>query len=298
VLLAGGSGGAKLARGMLDVAGEEDLVVVANTGDDLEIYGGYVSPDPDLVTFWLADRIDARGWGIEGDSFQTMDGLRELGAEIWFNLGDRDLAIGLERARRLARGERLTEAHAAIAAALGVRARVLPMSDQPVRTRVLAHGRWWSFQEFMIQRQAEGPVDEVEFAGAVAAPPTPEVLAAIAAARAVVIGPSNPVISIGPILALPQMRDALRSSPAKVVAVSPIVQGQVLKPATAPLMQWAGQPLNASGIASYYGDVLDGLVADERTSALPVLETDVLMADAEGRRRVAEQALEFALALL
>jgi LPPG:FO 2-phospho-L-lactate transferase len=282
---------------MLDVAGADDLVVVANTGDDLEIYGGYISPDPDLVTFWLADRIDARGWGIDGDTFQTMDGLRDLGVEVWFNLGDRDLAIGLERARRLARGERLTEAHASIATALGVHARVLPMSDRPVRTRVLAHGRWWSFQEFMIQRRAEGPVDEVEFAGAAATSPTPEVLAAIAGARAIVIGPSNPVISIGPILAVPGLRDALMASPAKVVAISPIVSGAVLKPATVPLMQWAGHPLNADGIASYYADVLDGLVADESTALVPVLETDVLMADADGRRRVAQQALEFALAL-
>jgi len=269
------------------------------------------------VTFWLADRIDARGWGIEGDTFQTMDGLRDLGAEVWFNLGDRDLAIGLERARRLGQGERLTEAHAAIATALGVDARVLPMSDQPVRTRVFSHERWWSFQEFMIQRRAEGPVEEVEFAGAAAAAPTPEVLAAIAEARAIVIGPSNPVISIGPILALPGLREALEASPAKVVAVSPIVRGGVLKPATVPLMQWAGQPLSATGIAAYYGDVLDGLVADEQlddsgparlseagrragrgpSGAVPVLETDVLMGDAGGRRRVAEQALEFALAL-
>ena len=297
VVLAGGSGGAKLARGMLDVAGSDDLVVLANTGDDLEVYGGYVSPDPDLVTFWLADRIDSRGWGIEGDTFQTMDGLRELGVEVWFNLGDRDLAIGLERARRLAQGQRLTEAHAAIAAALGVLARVLPMADQPVRTRVLAHGRWWSFQEFMIQCRAEGPVEEVEFAGAAAATPTAEALAAIAGARAIVIGPSNPVISIGPILALPGLRQALKASPAKVVAVSPIVRGGVLKPATVPMMQWAGHPLNASGIAAYYGDVLDGLVADESTALVPVLETDVLMGDADGRRRVAEQALELALAL-
>lgn len=297
VVLAGGSGGAKLARGMLDVAGAEGLVVVANTGDDLEIYGGYVSPDPDLVTFWLADRIDARGWGIEGDTFQTMDGLRELGVDVWFNLGDRDLAIGLERARRLAQGERLTDAHSAISAALGVQARVLPMADLPVRTRILAHGGWRSFQQFMIQCRAEGPVEEVEFAGAAAAAPTAEVLTAIHEARAIVIGPSNPVISIGPILALPGLRDALKKSRAKVVAVSPIVRGGVLKPATAPLMQWAGHPLNSSGIAAYYGDVLDGLVADERTGALPVLETDVLMGDADGRRRVAEAALEFALAL-
>src|SRR5436189_2931516 len=120
VVLAGGSGGAKLARGMLDVVGPDQLVVVANTGDDLEIYGGYVSPDPDLVTFWLADRIDERGWGLDGDTFAVMDGLRELGVDVWFNLGDRDLAIGLERARRLAEGERPTDIHADVSRALGV----------------------------------------------------------------------------------------------------------------------------------------------------------------------------------
>ena len=129
VVLAGGTGGAKLARGMLDVVEAEDLVVIANTGDDVEIYGAYVSPDPDLVTFWLADLIDERGWGLRGDSFHVMDGLRALGVDVWFNLGDRDLAVGIERARALREGTRLTEAHAAITRALGVQARVLPMSE-------------------------------------------------------------------------------------------------------------------------------------------------------------------------
>ncbi len=297
VVLAGGSGGAKLARGMLDVVGADELVVVANTGDDLEIYGAYVSPDPDLVTFWLADQIDARGWGLDQDTFAVMDGLRELGQEIWFNLGDRDLAIGLERARLLSHGERLTHAQARIAHALGVEAQVLPMSDAPVRTRVLAHGRWWTFQEFMIKGRAEGPVDDVDFAGSRAAAPTDEVLEAIRAARAVVIGPSNPVISIEPILSLPGMREALRDSAAAVVAVSPIVRGEVLKPATIPFMQWTGHPLNSSGIAAYYADVIDGLVADERADGVPLLETEVLMADSDGRRRLADAALSFALGL-
>ena len=297
VVLAGGSGGAKLARGMLDVVGPDDLVVIANTGDDLEIYGAYVSPDPDLVTFWLADQIDARGWGLDEDTFAVMDGLRQLGREIWFNLGDRDLAIGLERARLLAEGKRLTEAHEQITRTLGVSACVLPMSDNPVRTRVLAHGRWWPFQEFMINGRAEGPVDDVEFAGARAAQLTIEAREAIAAARAIVIGPSNPVISIEPILALPGAREALSDSPAPVVAVSPIVRGEVLKPATVPFMAWAGQPLNATGIAAYYAGVIDGLIADERAAGLPVLQTDVMMDDADGRRRLAQQALDFALAL-
>ena len=296
VVLAGGTGGAKLARGMLDVVGE-DLVVIANTGDDIEIYGAYVSPDPDLVTFWLADRIDERGWGLADDTFAVMDGLRELGVKIWFNLGDHDLAIGVERARRLDDGERLTEAHAAITTALGVRARVLPMSDRPVRTWVRAHGRVWPFQEFMIRAGGRGPIEDVDLRGARSAPPTAEVLDAIASARTIVIGPSNPVVSIGPILAMQGVRDALSASAAPVVAVSPFVRGEVLKGPTKEFMDFAGMSPDSDGIAIAYDGVIHGLLADERTGRIPVLETDVLMADPAGRRRVAEQALGFAQAL-
>ncbi|MDX6659281.1 MAG: 2-phospho-L-lactate transferase [Solirubrobacteraceae bacterium] len=296
VVLAGGTGGAKLARGMLDVAGD-DLVVVANTGDDIEIHGGHVSPDPDLVTYWLADRIDKRGWGLADDTFAVMDGLRELGVDVWFNLGDRDLAVCLRRAERLAARARLTECLAELGAALGVRARVLPMSDDPVRTQVLAHGGWRPLQEFLIRDRGAGPVEGVELVGAPDAAPTPEVLEALAAARAIVIGPSNPVISIGPILALPRLRETLDDAPAPVVAVSPLVGGEVLKGPTEEFMRWAGRALDADGIATAYDGVIDGLVADERTDRVPVLETDVLMADAAGRRRVAEAALGFAEAL-
>ncbi|HTX32265.1 MAG TPA: 2-phospho-L-lactate transferase [Solirubrobacteraceae bacterium] len=297
VVLAGGTGGAKLARGMLDVVGPDELIVIANTADDIEIYGAYVSPDPDLITFWLADRIDDRGWGLRSDSFQTMDGLRDLGVEVWFNLGDRDLAIGIERARMLAEGLRLTEAQQALATALMVGARVLPMSDSPVRTRVLAHDRTWGLQEFLIQGGGRGPVDDVEFRGAAHAEPTPEVLTALAGARAVVIGPSNPVISIGPILALPGITSALRDTPAPVVAVSPLVKGTVVKGPTEPFLQWLGQPLGSQGIAAVYAEVIDGLVADEPTDLVPVLETDVLMDTPAARARVAEETLGFALDL-
>lgn len=297
VLLAGGTGGAKLARGMLDEVGQDGLVVVANTGDDIEIYGAYVSPDPDLITFWLADLIDERGWGLAGDTFQTMQGLRDLGVEVWFNLGDRDLAIGLERGRVLADGTRLTDAQGAISAALGVGAAVLPMSDTPVRTRVLAQGRWWALQEFLIEGRGEGPVDGVDFRGANAAAPTPEVLAAIADARAVVIGPSNPVISIGPMLAIDGLRTALQRTAAPVVAVSPLVGGAVVKGPTEPFMQWRGEPLTSSGIANLYEGLIDGLVADERSEHVPVLETDVLMDTPAARARVAAETLRFALAL-
>jgi LPPG:FO 2-phospho-L-lactate transferase len=301
VVLAGGTGGAKLARGMLDVAGADSLVVIANTGDDIEIYGAYVSPDPDLVTFWLADRIDDRGWGLSGDTFHVMDGLKSIDVDVWFNLGDQDLAIGLERARRLQRGERLTDAHMAITRALGAPATVLPMSDAPVRTRVMAGGRWWPFQEYMIKaggaRSDAGPVEDVDFRGASAAKPSPEVRHAVANAAAIVIGPSNPVISIGAILAVDGMRAALKESPAPVVAVSPLVGGEVVKGPTAAFMEFAKLPLTSDGIATYYDGLIDGLVADRRTRQVPVLEIDVLMATAHARRRIAQETLGFALAL-
>jgi LPPG:FO 2-phospho-L-lactate transferase len=296
VVLAGGTGGAKLARGMLDEAGDA-LTVIANTGDDVEAYGAHVSPDPDLVTFWLADRIDERGWGLRDDTFNVMDGLRELGDDVWFNLGDRDLALCVRRARRLAEGARLTEAIDEARRALGVPATVLPATDDPVRTHVRADGEWWPFQDFMIRRRGEGPVEAVELRGAEQARATPEVLEAIAHAEVIVIGPSNPVISIGPILAVPGIRDALRRAPAPVVAVSPLVRGEVLKGPTAAFMASAGLALSADGIADAYDGLLDGLVADERASGLPTLETDVEMGDAAARRRVAAETLAFTDAL-
>ena len=295
VVLAGGTGGAKLARGLLDEA--EALVVIANTGDDVEIHGGHVSPDPDLVTFWLADRIDERGWGLREDTFHVMDGLRELGEDVWFNLGDRDLALCVRRARRLAEGARLTEAIDEARLAYGVRARVLPATDDPVRTHVRADGRWWPFQEFMIRHRAQGPVEDVEFRGAERAAPSPEVLDALAEAGAIVIGPSNPVISIGPMLAVPGLREAIVAAPAPVVAVSPLVRGEVLKGPTAAFLEHAGRPLTADGIAACYEGLIDGLVADERADGVPTLETDVTMDGADGRRRLARETLSFARAL-
>src|SRR4051812_4963334 len=192
---------------MLDELGS-DLAVIANTGDDIEIYRAHVCPDPDLVTFWLADRIDERGWGLAGDTFAAMDQLRALGDDVWFNLGDRDLAIGLHRARRLAEGARLTEAIDDLRRAFGVAAHVLVPSDDPVRTWVKAGGMWRPFQDFMIRGRGAGPVEDVAFRPFTGARPAPEALAALADARAVVIGPSNPVLSIDPILTV--LRDAVR----------------------------------------------------------------------------------------
>jgi LPPG:FO 2-phospho-L-lactate transferase len=294
VLLAGGTGGAKLARGLLDELGDE-LVVIANTGDDIEIYGAHVSPDPDLVTFWLADRIDARGWGLAGDTFAAMDQLRALGEDIWFNLGDRDLAIGLQRAQRLAAGGRLTDAIDDLRRAFGVPARVLVPSDDPVRTWVRSSGGWRPFQEFMIRAGGAGPIEDVAFRPFSGAAPAPEALEALADARAVVIGPSNPVLSIEPILSV--LRDAVRDAPAPVIAVSPLVRGEVLKGPTAACLEWAGRSQDSDGIAAHYEGLIDGLVADERADGVPTLETDVELHDADARRRVARDVLDFAAAL-
>jgi LPPG:FO 2-phospho-L-lactate transferase len=298
VVLAGGTGGAKLARGMADAAGAESLSVIVNTGDDIEIYGAHVSPDPDLVSFWLADAIDERGWGLRDDSFAVMDGLRDLGADVWFNLGDRDLAWCVERARMLAEGLSPTDALARLDAALGVRSRVLPMSDDSVRTWVrTGPAGWCTFQEFMVRERSEGLIEGVEYRGAEQARASAQVLEALAGARVIVIGPSNPLASIAPILAVPGIREGMAASAAPVVAVSPIVEGEVLKGPTASFMAFAALECSAAGVADFYGDLLDGMVADEHVSRVPTLHIDTRMQDAGARARVAEQTLSFAAAL-
>ena len=292
VVLAGGTGGAKLARGMLDVVGSSELVVVANTGDDSEQYGVHVSPDPDLVSYWLADVIDERGWGIDGDTWTEMDRRRAAGEEIWFNLGDRDLEFCRLRTQRMAAGERLTQAHAAVVDALGIGARVLPMADEPVRTWVKAQGGWHPFQEFMIKLRGAEP-EAVELRGIDKALMTPEVAAAVSAAEAIVIGPSNPVLSIGPILAVPGTRDALRAASAPVVAVSPFVGGKVLKGPTEAFCRMAGLPLGTAAVESAYAGLIDGVVTDQ-PGDLRAGVTDVRMDTPEARRRVAAEALALA----
>jgi LPPG:FO 2-phospho-L-lactate transferase len=298
VVLAGGTGGAKLARGMLDVVGPEELVVIANTGDDIEIYGSHVSPDPDLVSFWLADLIDERGWGLRDDTFVVMDALRELGTDVWFNLGDRDLAWCMERKRMTDEGLRPTEALARLNDAIGLRARVLPMCDEPLRTWVRTDDGWLDFQRFMIRKRAEGAVREVEFR-ADRAHPTLEVLAALASARVVIVGPSNPVISIWPILHV--LGETLASLAIPIVCVSPVVHGAIVKGPTAAFLTAYGQPVSAAGVAAFYETVcpglLNGILADEPVAALETLETDTAMSDASSRARVAEQTLAFAKAL-
>ena len=295
-VLAGGTGGAKLARGLLDVAG--DVTVIANTADDVEAHGVHVSPDPDLITYWLAGNIDeARGYGIEDDTWEVMAALEAAGRPSWFRLGDRDLAMCLIRTELLRDGERLTVAHGAVVHALGVKAAVLPMCDQPVRTHVKRDGLWRPFQEFMILDRAQGEIGGVDLHGAEQARVSPEVRQAIAAADAIVIGPSNPVISIGPILAVPGMREALAEARAPVVAVSPFVDGHAVKGPTEAFCAWAGIAIGAQGVADHYGDLLDGLVADEPAEGVRVAQADTLMDTPDARRRVAAFTLEFAASL-
>jgi LPPG:FO 2-phospho-L-lactate transferase len=289
VVLAGGTGGAKLAAGLYDLLGPDELTVIANTGDDVEIHGVHVSPDPDLVTYWLAGIIDERGWGIRDDTWQAME--EAAPGEEWFRLGDRDLELCALRTRRMRAGERQTTAHAAVVAELGVRAQVVPMSDSPVRTHVRTPTGWRPFQEFMILDGAAAPIEEVELRGVESAAPPPEALEAIARAEAIVVGPSNPIISIGPILSVPGMRKALAEAPAPVVAVSPFVDGRAVKGPTDAFMDHAGLERSASGIARAYAGVIDGLVADEPAEGVPVHVTGTLMEGAAGRRRLAEATL-------
>jgi LPPG:FO 2-phospho-L-lactate transferase len=293
VVLAGGTGGAQLARGVASVVEPGRLSVIANTGDDIELYGAYVSPDPDLVCFRLADQIDERGWGLAGDTFAVMDAMRALGADVWFNLGDRDLAWCLERARMLAEGHSPTAALDRLRAAIGVRARVLPMSDDPVRTWVRTPSGWHAFQEFMIRERASGPVQGLQFRGAETARASGQALAALEQAGAIVIGPSNPLASIGPILAVAGVREALLAARAPVVAVSPIVGGEVLKGPTAAFLAFAALDLSAQGVASFYGELLDGIVSDEPVDGVAALQVDTRMSAAVERTRLAEQVLDF-----
>jgi LPPG:FO 2-phospho-L-lactate transferase len=298
-LLAGGTGGAKLAAGMQELAGS-DLTVIANTADDTRIHGLHVSPDPDLITYWLAGEIDQeRGWGIQGDSFTVHERLVELGAPGWFQLSDRDLATCLYRTHFIAEGGTLTAAQGQIARALGARATVLPMCEQPVHTRVLTPDGWRGLQEFLIVHQSQPPIEGIEVQGLDRAVPTPEVREALAAAETIVVGPSNPVISIGPILSVPGMREAIAGADAPVIAVSPLVAGRAIKGPTEQFMRAVSRPSTAAGVASLYEGVIEAMVVDADDpdpgpDGVQVLSCPTLMEGAEGRRELAERVLEFA----
>jgi LPPG:FO 2-phospho-L-lactate transferase len=302
-LLAGGTGGAKLAAGLQELIGG-GLSVIANTGDDWEVHGLHVSPDPDLVSYWLSGEIDAeRGWGIQGDTATVHERLVELGAPGWFQLFDRDLATCLYRTEFLAEGGSLTAAQGQIARSLGARAAVLPMCEARVRTRVRTPAGWRALQEFLILDGGEAPIEGVEVEGLGEARPTPEVLEAIAKAQVIVIGPSNPVISIGPILSVPGMREAIAAATAPVLAVSPFVAGRAVKGPTEPFMRAIGREPTAAGVASLYEGLLDAMVADEGDpddgpEGMTVFRCPTLMEGSEGRLALGVRVLELAEGLI
>jgi LPPG:FO 2-phospho-L-lactate transferase len=304
-LLSGGTGGAKLARGLLDELGPDRLAVVVNTGDDIAAFGLHVSPDPDLVTYWLAGVVDEqRGYGVAGETHHVFERVVELGGPGWFSLGDADLATCLLRTEMLHEGARLTEAARAIAQAHGVPAAVLPVSDEPVQTYVQTEGEWRHFQEYLILQHSGPPLEGVEFRGAADTRITSEVELVLREAEAIVIGPSNPIASIGPMLAVPGMREALVSAPVPVVAVSPLVGGHSLKGPTEAFMRWAGLPVDDGGIAAAYAGIARGMVVDRGTptgppssAGLVLQQTDTMMEGAEGRRRLARETLDFASTL-
>jgi LPPG:FO 2-phospho-L-lactate transferase len=296
VALAGGTGAAKLLRGLAPLVDPAELTIVGNTGDDTEMWGLHISPDLDTVCYTLAGLIDERkGWGLRDETFHALEQMPRLGEPAWFGLGDRDLATHLHRTRLLREGRSLTAATADIVAALEVPARVLPMSDQAVRTRILGPDGWISFQEYFVREKAQTDVRAVAYAGAAHSAPAPGVLTAIAEARAVIVCPSNPITSVGPILAVPGIAAALAATRATVLAVSPIIGGEAVSGPAGRLMAMAGLPVSAAGVARAYAAWLDILVADERDRALaPEIEaagprsamTDTLMTG-----RAAETAL-------
>src|SRR6266581_106069 len=264
-VLSGGTGGAKLVDGLRQVMPAEDITLVVNTGDDLLWWGLYVSPDIDSITYVLSGMLSReRGWGVKGDTFFCLQAMGQLGEPTWFHTGDRDLAVHLLRSRLLAEGKTLSEATSVISAKLGVKAHILPMSDSRVETRVDTPIGELSFEQYFVQRWYQDPVNSVRFAGIADAEPAPGVIEAIESASAVVIAPSNPVTSIGPILAVPGILDALRQTRAPILAISPIIGGAAVSGPAGILMAAKGLPVSIAGVAEAYQDFLKILVVDTR----------------------------------
>jgi LPPG:FO 2-phospho-L-lactate transferase len=303
VALAGGVGGAKLAAGLQDALPAGDLTVVVNTADDFDLWGLHICPDIDTVMYTLAGIANPEtGWGIAGESFESLNMLGRYGEDTWFKLGDRDLATHTLRTHRLSSGETLTKVTTELADALGVQSALLPMSDDPVSTVLDTPEGRLEFQEYFVRRGQRDEVLGVELRGIEDARPSKEVLAAISGADAIVICPSNPVVSVGPILGLPGLRKALASSSAPKVAVSPIVGGRALKGPADKMLLSLGHEVSATGVAAMYEDLVDGMVVDkidERERAgieamgMRVLVTDSVMRGAKDRARLASETLEF-----
>lgn len=269
VALAGGVGAAKFLRGLVEVIPPEELTIISNTGDDIEMFGLHISPDIDIVAYTLSGLVDdARGWGIQGDTFNSLDMMRRYGESVWFNLGDRDLATHLLRTQQLRAGQSLTAITAAQCTALGITSRILPMCDQPVPSMIRTPAGYFHFQEYLVQRGGREDVLEVVYQDVAHTSPAPGVLDALSQAEAILICPSNPIISVGTILAVPGIRAAIRCSAAPVVAISPIIQGATLKGPADLMLQGLGFEVSAYGVAQYYDDLLSGYILDTLDASL------------------------------
>lgn len=301
--LAGGVGAARFLRGLVRVIDPARLCVIVNTADDEEFFGLHVSPDLDTVTYTLAGAVDqGKGWGLQDDTFRCLRALGRYYADTWFGLGDADIATHLFRTHQLRQGKSLTEVTAAVTRAWQVRATVLPMSNQPVRTVVHTEAGALPFQEYLVKHRGEGQVTQVEFHGISAATPAPGVCEAILHAALVIVPPSNPIVSIGPILALPGVRQALRETRAPVIAISPLIAGKPLKGPADHLLRGLGIEVSAVGVASLYRDFLDSFVLDTQDAeqrarieqwGLTVLVTDTIMSNVDKAAALARTVVEW-----
>lgn len=302
-VLCGGVGGSRFLRALTSVVEPERITAVINTGDDDEFHGLWVSPDPDIVTYALAGEVDERGWGLRADTFRWLASLERFGRETWFRIGDRDLATHLHRTQMRAAGATPSGTVAAIARAFGVRTRLLPMSDDRVRTVIDTDSGALPFQRYLVQRRASDPVRAVRFEGAAEAAPAPGVLDALRDSEAIFIAPSNPIGSIGPILAIPAIRHALAARRSRTVAISPIVGGRSLQPPAGEMLRGLGYGESTVGVARVYAQVASTLIVDPADAAelhaveatgLQAVIAPALMTDAASSRGLALAALSAA----
>lgn len=311
VAISGGVGGAKLSQGLAAEIDAAQLTVIVNTGDDSFHYGLFVTPDIDTQLYTLSGRADLdRGWGRSDESWNAMNAMRELGADIWFNLGDKDLGTNLLRTMRLARGDRLTTITADFARSFGLRETILPMCDTPVSTLLKCVDGDYDFHDWFVAAQCAPKVREVVFRSADQSQMTPEVMAALNAPdlAAIIVCPSNPYLSIAPVLAIPGLRQALIESKVPVVGVTPVVGGEAIKGPTASMMRNFGLPVTAAAAARLHADIFDGYVLDQRDAdqadefaeigtGLAVAIADTMMTDLNAKRRLARATLDFARTL-
>ncbi len=300
--LAGGVGAARLLTGLVKIVTPEDLSIIVNTGDDFEMHGLNISPDLDIITYTLAGVVDeAKGWGIDGDTFHFLEALKNLGVDAWFSLGDEDLATHVYRTELLRQGKRLSEVTAALTVAFGVKAKIFPMTDERFETRIITEHGTVHFESYLVQRQAQDRVLGVEYAGADSANAAPGVIEAMENASLVVVCPSNPIVSIGTILSVKGVRDALKRSEARKVAVSPIVAGAAIKGPAAQLLRGVGLEVSTYAVAKLYSDFLDAYVIDSADIAekekieklgLEVKVTNSIMRTLEDKVNLAKTVLE------